>query len=651
MCGIAGLVCLRDGCREPDHLALVGRICDLQVHRGPDDRGVMQLGRVCLGSNRLSIIDLSAAGHMPMADPDGRVWIVYNGETYNFQTLRHELSQQGYTFASRTDTEVVLAAFRRWGTPSFDRLVGMFAFAVFDRATDTLTLVRDRFGKKPLYYTQIDGHFVFASEIKSLLGVGPAPRPNYQRLIEWSLYRNADFGSADTLIESVSALPAGHYLTVTGRSVGTPRRYYAPEDQVDRDRYAAFRRAPADSVTADIESQLASSVRARLVSDVPLGTLCSGGIDSSLITALCARDLPDVTAFHVSVEGYAALDESRYARQVTGALGIELRTYPLTASAFRELLPRAIHHADVPLTHPNSVAFLAISEFARQHGVVILLSGEAADELFGGYPQRYRRYRQFLRARRWLARLPVKLRRIIGLTGYASEGLPATSFSEYEGLLAHTTAFLDKFARADLRLRCEEAYAFVPNATEQKVLAAMLADMTNFLAPLLRRLDRMSMAASVECRTPFLDHGLVQSVINLPLEYRLRGGTDKWILKKIAARHLPRDVVYRRKVGFPLPVRDYLAPLARPAFFANGFCSDYLGMHPRGLLEAVTSWEQNVHGFFNLLALEIWGRMFFLGESVEGVTDRLLAGTTRDAGRSRSARQPEVERPVSGSAT
>jgi asparagine synthase (glutamine-hydrolysing) len=352
--------------------------------------------------------------------------------------------------------------------------------------------------------------------------------------------------------------------------------------------------------------------------------LCSGGIDSSLITALCARDLPDVTAFHVSVAGYAALDEHPYAKQVADALGIALLTYPMTAEAFRENLPRAIYHSDFPLTHPNSVAFLLISEFARQHGVIVLLSGEGADELFGGYMHRYRQYRQFLWVQRFFAMLPAKVRKLIALAGYASEGIPATAFGEYPGLLAHTTEFLDKFSREDLRLRCEAAYGFVQSESERAVLGAMLADITNFLTPLLRRLDRMSMAASVECRTPFLDHRLVQAIVNLPLSYRLRGRTDKWMLKEIAAKLVPHDVVYRQKVGFPLPVADYLAPLARPEFFENGFCLEVLEMQRQGFMDAITNWQANVHGFFNLLAIEIWGRIFFMEQPVENVTEDLL---------------------------
>ena len=598
-------------------------MCDLQVHRGPDDQDVRALGPVCFGSNRLSIIDLSKAGRMPMSDPSGRWWIVYNGETYNFRELRDELREHGYIFVSTSDTEVVLRAFEHWGEQCLERLVGMFAFAIFDRQTQAVTLARDRFGKKPLYYMHQEGHLFFASEVKALVRVRRTVRPNYQRLIEWSLYRNAELGSADTLIEDVYSLAPGHVVRVRKGQLEPPRAYYTPGSQVDAALYERFGRQPPRDVIAELDTQIQESVRARLVSDVPLGTLCSGGIDSSLVTALCARHLPDVAAFHVSVSGYRSLDESAYARQVTDALGLTLHTYSLSGEAFRRNLPRAIYHSDFPLTHPNSVAFLLISEFARAKGVTILLSGEAADELFGGYMQRYRHYRWFLRGQRLLARAPARFRKALAMAGYAVEQVPVTAFSEYPGLLAHTTSLLDKFARDDLRMRCEEAYGFIANRDDRAVLAAMLADVTNFLSPLLRRLDRMSMAASVECRTPFLDHRLVHLALNLPLSYRLHGRTDKWVLKEIATRYLPRNVVYRPKVGFPLPVKDYLAPLARSDFFANGFCLNALGFHRKGVFETIETWDRNVHGFFNLLALEIWGCLFILGQSVEEVTDRL----------------------------
>ena len=630
MCAIAGLICLKRQCREEDHLRIVRKMCDIQSHRGPDDSGVVSLGHVCFGSNRLSIIDLSAAGHMPMADTEENFWIVYNGETYNFQTLREELIRCGHVFRSKTDTEVVLHAFKQWGEECFERFAGMFAFAIYDRRNDTVTLVRDRFGKKPLYYTCADRHVLFASEMKVLLQVSDAPKVNRQRLMEWSLYRNVDFGSSSTLVENIFSLPAGHFLQIHEGRIGTPQRYYSVESEVDAATYERFDRQPRKDLVAEIESLVLTGVQERLVSDVPLGVLCSGGVDSSLVTAVCTRYRKDVAAFHVSVAGYPEMDESGYAKQVTDMLGIDLFTCELEGDNFCRNLPRAVYHSDVPITHPNSVAYLLVSELARKHGTIVLMSGEAVDELFGGYMHRYRRYRQLLQARHFLGYLPAKLRQIINLAGHACNGVQATELPGYGSGLAQMIGMLDGFTRDELRSRCADAYRFVANDGERGVLAAMLADLTNFLSPLLRRLDRMSMAASVECRVPFLDHRLVKKAVNLPLSYRLNGSTDKWILKEIATNYLPREIVYRKKLGFPLPLQDFLAPLAREEFFRNGFCLEVLELRPKGLAETISNWTHDVEGFFTLLTLEIWGRLFFLRQPLEEVTEQVtrLSGQT-----------------------
>jgi asparagine synthase (glutamine-hydrolysing) len=605
-------------------------MCEIQTHRGPDDSGVISLGHVCLGANRLSIIDLSQAGHMPMSDAEQDLWIVYNGETYNFQALREELIRYGHVFRSRTDTEVVLHAFKQWGEQCFERFAGMFAFAIYDRRNDTVTLVRDRFGKKPLYYTSDSKHILFASELKVLLQVTENLKLNRQRLMEWSLYRNVDFGSPNTLIENIFSLPAGHSLTIQKGKLGTLKRFYAVESEVDATTFKELEQRPRKDVVSEIESLFLTGVQERLVSDVPLGVLCSGGVDSSLITALCARFRKDVAAFHVSVAGYPQLDESRYAKQVTASVGIDLFKCELGRENFCLNLPRAVYYSDVPLTHPNSVAYLLVSELARRHGTIVLMSGEVADELFGGYMHRYRRYRQLLRGRRLLGYLPAKLRQIINLAGHACNGVQATELPGYGSGLAQMIGMLDGFTRDELRTRCADAYQFVENDGERGVLGAMLADLTNFLSPLLRRLDRMSMAASVECRVPFLDHRLVEKAVNLPLSYRLNGATDKWILKEIAAHYLPREIVYRKKLGFPLPLQDFLEPLARQEFFDGGFCLEFLDMQPKGLSKIILNWRDDVEGFFTLLTLEIWGRLFFLRESVDGVTDQIkrLLGST-----------------------
>jgi asparagine synthase (glutamine-hydrolysing) len=398
------------------------------------------------------------------------------------------------------------------------------------------------------------------------------------------------------------------------------RDYYAPNLYVDKGRYESFASASPDTVVADIEAALQQGIYDRLVSDVPVGTLCSGGLDSSLVTAMAARHTQQLTAFHVSVSGYTALDEKAHAEALTRDLGIPLISYALTGETYRRELPRAIYMSDLPLSYPNSVAYFLICQVARAHGVIVLLSGEGADELFGGYAWRYRNLRRLLHAQRWVNLLPQKIRKRIAMAGYACAGLPVTSI-RFDELLPQTVAFIDRYARREWHLQCEDAYAFVTDPIERAVLGAILSDLSNFLTPLLRRLDRMSMGTSIECRVPFLDHRLVHQAINLHLTYRVNRRADKWVLKQIASRYLPDRLVTRKKMGFPLPLQDYLAPLAHSELFMHGFCHEVLALSPRSINESMGTWQENPYAFLSLVSLEIWGRLFILREPLEQVSE------------------------------
>jgi asparagine synthase (glutamine-hydrolysing) len=620
MCGLAGIV-RADAPVGPEHEAVVRRMCALQAYRGPDDSGVVSIGKACLGSLRLSIIDLSPAGHMPMSDASGRWWIVYNGEVYNFAELRTELEALGHEFRSRTDTEVVLHSFIEWGEKSLSRFVGMFAFAIFDGEEGTATLVRDRYGIKPLYFASTHDEVRFSSEMKALVETSAGRKVDRQSLIEWSLYRNVDSLSEATLVEGIQTLLPGHLAVIRGGRIAT-REYYSATRYVDAEKYRAYGATSENAIVEKFDATLRECVRARLISDVPVGTLVSGGLDSSLVTAIAAGYSDKLTGFHVSVQGQGAFSETPYAERVAEQYGIPLLSCEFSGEIFRRELPRIIYLSDLPLTHPNSVAYALICRVAREHGVIVLLSGEGADELFGGYGFRYRRYQRMLKLEPLLKRLPESIRMGLGLLGFASVGLPVTGF-HFRELLPHTAALIDSYARRDWQTRCAAAYEFVAGANDRAVLGAMLADLGDFLTPLLRRLDRMSMSASVECRVPFLDHRMVHEVVNLPLSLRLHARSDKWILKRIAAKYLPSSIVERKKAGFPLPMKDYLAPLAHMALFDDGFCIDVLGFKRSGLSDTVGAWTDNVVGFFSLVSLEIWGRLFFLGQTVEQV-DRLI---------------------------
>ncbi len=619
MCGVAGLACLRSDCSRA-HEVVVGALCDRQAHRGPDDQGVVVLDDVCLGSRRLSILDVSAAGHMPMSDPTGRWWVVHNGEIYNFRDIRRELEGEGHVFVSESDTEVILHAFMEWGTDAFQRFVGMFATALYDRNTRSLTLVRDRYGIKPLYYVEVGGHLLFSSELKALLDRSAPARVDRQKLTEWLLYRNVDALTPETLVEGVRSVMPGQILQVRGGEI-IESTFYQPLSFVDETVYREQRTAGSAELVERVEGTLREAVRSRLVSDVPVGTLCSGGLDSSLVTALAAEFTTQITAFHVSVAEAPNLDERRFAERLTRNLGIELVSHDLTAASFRATLPRAVYHSDLPLTHPNSVAYLQISEVARAHGVIVLQSGEGADELFGGYSWSYRRLRTLQRLRGLLRLVPGSMVDRFILLAYSMAGLPATTH-KFREVLPATVAAIDRFAREDWAARCEEAYGFVDDAMDRRLLGRMLADLSDFLAPLLRRLDRMTMAASVESRVPFLDHRLVHQAINLPLSYRIGARADKWLLKRVADTHLPRSNVWRKKMGFPLPLGDFIGPLAILEAFTDGFCERILGYARSALEDRVTRWAEDPFAFFGLLTLEMWGRMFVMGEELGEVEFR-----------------------------
>jgi len=626
MCGLAGLIRVSDGAASLDAESVVRRMCDLQAYRGPDDSGVVDLGRVCLGSRRLSIIDLSPAGHMPMSDATGRWWIAYNGEVYNFAVIRGELAALGHQFSSHTDTEVILHAWMQWGRDCLQRFVGMFAFAIHDRNTDEVTLVRDRYGKKPLYYARDGGIVYFSSEMKGLMLGRSDLQLDQQALLEWALYRNVDALASRTLVQGVNAVMAGHVVTISPRGVVTAP-YYSPVDHVSEAEYRRFEAAKPEDVVREVDELLNDAVRLRLVSDVPVGTLLSGGLDSSLVTSIAGRYTQDLTAFHVSIAGYPKLDERRYAEQLARTHKFPFVPFELTPGNFRKALPYVTFLEDLPLTHPNSCAYYLISRVAREHGVPVVLSGEGADELFGGYSWNYRRRQRFARFAPILRRIPEPVYSMLALLVYAHAGMPFAAH-RFRYTLPATVIMLDRNLRDDWLASCKAAYGFVGREGDREVLGAMLADISDFLAPLLRRLDRTSMGASVESRVPFLDHRLAHLAINLPLGYKVGSRADKWVLKQVALRYMPRDLVMRKKAGFPIPLADYIAPLAMPRFFDGGFCEARLGLGRRGVERSLSTWRTHKDSLFGFIALETWGRIHLMGQSVSDV-EQLVADCER----------------------
>ena len=548
MCGICGVVKVR----PPGYIdkRLLVQMRDSMVHRGPDDEGVFTGEAVGLGFRRLSIIDLTG-GHQPMANDDESVWIVYNGELYNFRQLRMALESKGYIFRTKSDTEVILHAYEAFGDSFLERLRGMFALAIWDRRRRRLFLARDRLGIKPLYHTMHDGTFLFASEIKAILQWPGIPREvDPVSLREYLRLRYVP--APRTMFKQISKLQPGHALIVENGNVDIYRYWDLPLDGGE---------VSPESAEQSLRDRLEECVGGHLVSDVPLGVFLSGGIDSTVLTGLMAGIVPDaVQSFSVGYpEGNAdGADERPFARIAAKRFHTAHRELALDQQGFWECLPGLVWHLDEPVADPASIPLYFLSKFSRQF-VTVALSGEGADEILAGYGI----YRKML----WLERLrglrplvppPLlggrKLRRYLQWMRLPLE-------SRYRGV---STLFTEP--EID-RLLLEPGSGHDPDFGTQffdrtaglDALKRMLYfDLKVWLPDdLLIKADKMTMAASVELRVPFLDHTLVEWAWRLPSNLKVRGRTGKFLLRRAAADLIPAEILNRPKQGFTIPLRTW----------------------------------------------------------------------------------------------
>lgn len=642
MCGIAGYLTVHPH-RQAD--SVLDRMNGFLEHRGPDGHGVFRHPHVALGHRRLSIIDV-AAGAQPMFNEDGRVVVVYNGEIFNHAALRPELERAGHRYGNHSDTETILHAWEQWGAASLERYRGMFAFAIWDENRRTLFCARDRLGIKPFYYWWDGEAFVFASEIKAVL----AHPLVSTRLNEALLGEQLAFGfqsGEETLFAGVRKLMPGHHLTI---DLNAPRpepviaRYWdipAPESE---------QRTEKEWI-AECRRRLEETVSMRLMADVPLGMFLSGGVDSSAIAAIMKRitDSP-VKSFAV---GYAetAYSELGYAAAVAGKIGTDHHEVSVSMDEFFDALPKLVWHEDEPIAWPSSVSLYFVSRLAARE-VKVVLTGEGSDELFGGY-SRYRFYQWNRRAMDAYEAVPAGLRR--ALAGWIGRTplLPAGPRRK----LGHTflarggeveSLYLDNFycafpaaeQRRLFRVPDRSPYAgFLAHweaAAGRPALARMLyADLKTYLVELLMKQDQMSMAASIESRVPFLDHTFVEFSTRVPDAMKIRGREGKYILKKAVEDLIPHEILYRPKMGFPTPLRDWLrtsrseamlAPLLRP----DAFLAPYIertelerlfGRHKAGQVDATDR-------IWRLLNLEIWGGLYFTGRREEILGGRLAPART-----------------------
>lgn len=616
MCGICGIVNLNG---EPVVEDALWRAVHRLDHRGPDDCGIKTLGPVGLGHTRLSIIDLSEAGHQPMTNEDGTIWITYNGELYNYPELRDELAAR-HTFRSQSDTEVIIHAYEEWGEACVERFNGIFAFAVYDTVRSRLFAARDHIGVKPFYYTTAGGRFVFASEVKALSAFDAAPLLARENVAEFLMY--GWLADSRTLFDGVRSLEPGHRLTlaINGEARVETACYYRPAERVRRNEYAGWDAAPDEKVVDYCDELLETSVRGQMISDAPVGALCSGGVDSSLVTALALKHNPQVKIFNVSLRDNVELNEEPFARAVARHLGIEIIYYHLDHERFRDALVETVWHSDFPLYNLNAVPVYYISRVARDEGVKVLLAGEGGDELFGGYAWRYDRLYRNVQARRrygrWIAGL---LNRTADLAYITRDDLFLPHFrttTDDVGMaLGFASGFFGRNARFETALR---VYGFIEKEEERYAQAAMLADVREYLEHLLNREDKSTMQSSVECRVPLLDLRVVDFAVNLPYRFKVRGGEGKWLIKRVAERHLPREVIYRKKLGFNLPAREYLD--ISDGIFEGGFWEREFGITRERI--AAESARGGGSFWYGFLMTEIWGRLFVFSESIDEVKER-----------------------------
>ena len=623
MCGIAGIVGAERDCRVEE--SEVRRMCNTIVHRGPDDEGVWVNGHVGLGMRRLSIIDLSS-GHQPIHNEDQTIWIVFNGEIYNFLELRPELEKRGHRFYTNTDTEVIVHLYEEYGDDCVKKLRGMFALAIWDKERQRLLLARDRFGKKPLLYAFHKGRLLFGSEIKELLAVAPdLGDVNLQGLL--SYFSFGYIPDPQTAFSRIRKLPPGHTLEFAAGHMKTSSYWDLP-------RFGSRQVRSEEECLEELEHRLGEAVRIRLISDVPLGALLSGGVDSSTVVALMSKySSGPVKTFTIGF-GRKEFSEADHARLVAERFKTEHHEL-IVEPNFVETLEELTHQLEEPFADASMVPTYYVSRLARKH-VTVALAGDGGDELFAGYD----RYQLNLRRRQQFGFMPSWAGRIYRKHLFPS--LPARTYGRrflYTMSLPESDRYLDEmsFLRTDGRERSlfsRDFLAFAdqsPSAlvsfrnylkaapAEDSLSQLQYLDIKTYMTgDILTKVDRMSMATSLEVRAPLLDHVFAEWVTGLPPEWKLRAGQQKYILKKLAERlGVPRSVIYRPKRGFGIPLvhwfrkelkQNFLGLLSEPRTLQRGYFD--AGAVRQLINEHLSGRRDRSSDLWILLVFELWHRNF-----------------------------------------
>ena len=625
MCGICGKLNFERNNRVSP--ALIREMLDTIRHRGPDDEGTYHGSQVGLGHRRLSIIDLNT-GHQPLSNEDGSVWIVFNGEIYNYQELRVFLLSKGHVFKTQTDTEVIVHLYEELGPQCVEKLRGMFAFAIWDENAKTLYVARDRVGIKPLYYWQNGRSLVFASEIKAILADPAVERAIAPEIIDRFLTFFYLPGE-ETLFKGVRKLPPGSYLIVKdGRS--EIRQYWDLHFPKPAERLS---RSEAESKLLEL---LAETVELHMIADVPVGVLLSGGVDSTAVLSLAVeRTDKEVSTYTVGFSDPGVADERPYAKLAADTFGTKHYDMTISAASFADFMPRYVWHMEEPVCEPPAIALYYVSKLAREH-VKVLLSGEGGDEAFAGY----RKYRNLIWLERFKRGLSPLGGALAGGLSLASSLFQSPRMARYVPLMKatfpdyyysctsnpyqSTRNGLENLYSADFASSIDREQTVEPMRQVQaqarglNTLDAMLYIDTKTWLPdeLLIKADKITMANSLELRVPLLDHKVLEFAASLPPDLKVRGFTNKYLFKKVLGSRIPKAILNRRKDGFPVPyphwlrkdlkgwVREILLDHASTSrgYFATPVVQELLARD-----EAQGGYSKEI---FSLLTLEFWHRAF-----------------------------------------
>jgi asparagine synthase (glutamine-hydrolysing) len=623
MCGICGKLNF-DRDKEVSQ-PLLKAMADSIVHRGPDDEGYYFAGQVGLGFRRLSIIDL-AGGHQPLSNEDGTVWIVFNGEIYNYQDLREDLLKNGHVFRTKSDTETIVHLYEEYGEAGIQSLRGMFAFAIWDQNQQKLLLARDRLGIKPLYYGVTSQSLVFASEMKAIL-VDPQIK---REILPSTIDRFLTFGYVpgdETLLKGIHKLPPGSYMVVKN-------------GKTEVKQYWDLHFSSSSVTLKDAEEQLLEileeSVRLHMIADVPVGFLLSGGVDSTAMLSLASRktDRP-ISSYTVGFANSGVADERPFARLAAVKYGAEHHEISISSKEFADFLPKYVWHMEEPVCEPPAVALYYVSKLARNY-VKVLISGEGGDEAFAGYPN----YRAML----WIERI----KRMAGpFTGAISGTLSLLyrlsgnwRFGHYQQLLnapfesyyysrssspfrffnAHSQDFYcsDFGASTNKQYSLQPVTQLLEQSRSDDVLSRMLYVDTRTWLPddLLVKADKMTMANSVELRVPLLDHKLLEFAATLPSNFKINGFSMKYVAKRCLTKQIPREILERKKAGFPVPYENWLRTDMRDSI--SNILLDRetteRGYFKKSAVEKLIRDNSESGGYakeiFSLVVLELWHREF-----------------------------------------